>query len=118
MTELSGTLEGVGLPAIVRFLTGLKKTGCLRLTQGDWHGEIFFDAGQVTSASFGSRHGLAALDALVQALPSAHFAFDSEAHAAIDAPIALSAEAFQTHLDELDARPSTLPAADAIPQVV
>ena len=30
MTDFSfgGTLEGVGLPAILRFLTGLKKTGC------------------------------------------------------------------------------------------
>ena len=38
MTELSGTLDGVGLPAIVRFLMGLKKTGSLRLDQEDWHG--------------------------------------------------------------------------------
>ena len=47
MTELSGTLEGVGLPAIVRFLAGLSKTGCLHIAHADWRGEIFFDAGQV-----------------------------------------------------------------------
>jgi hypothetical protein len=40
MTELSGTLEGVGLPAIIRFLTGLNKTGCLRIVHDDWQGEI------------------------------------------------------------------------------
>ena len=63
MSELSGTLEGVGLPAIVRFLTGLNKTGCLGITHSDLSGEIFFEAGQVTGASLGSRRGLAALDA-------------------------------------------------------
>ena len=73
MTDFSGTLEGVGLPAILRFLTGLKKTGCLRVTHGDWHGEIFFEDGRVIGASLGSRVGLAALDALVQALPTGAF---------------------------------------------
>ena len=68
MTELSGTLVGVGLPAIVRFLSGLKKTGRLDVGLGDWGGEISFDAGRVTAASLGSRRGLPALDALVHAL--------------------------------------------------
>ena len=45
MTELSGMLDGVGLPAIVRFLGGLKKTGCLRLSQQDWHGELYLMTG-------------------------------------------------------------------------
>ena len=78
MSELSGTLEGVGLPAIVRFLTGLKKTGCLRVVHEGWHGEIFFESGEVKSATLGSRRGLPALDALVQALPGASFEFDSD----------------------------------------
>ena len=43
MTELSGTLDGVGLPAIVRFLSGLHKTGCLRIVHGEWRGEVFFN---------------------------------------------------------------------------
>src|SRR5713101_8339299 len=76
MTELSGTLEGVGLPAIVRFLTGLKKTGCLHIEHNDWRGEIFFELGHVTGARLASRHGLTALDALVQALPGGNFTFD------------------------------------------
>ncbi|MCA1646428.1 MAG: DUF4388 domain-containing protein [Chloroflexi bacterium] len=40
MTQLSGTLEGVGLSALVRFLGGLNKTGCLRIVNEDWRGEI------------------------------------------------------------------------------
>src|ERR1700694_6249268 len=79
MTELSGTLEGVGLPAIVRFLSGLQKTGCLRIEQNAWRGEIFFDLGHVTGASLGSHQGLSALDALVQALPGGSFTFDAAA---------------------------------------
>ena len=79
MTEFSGTLEGVGLPAIVRFLAGLEKTGCLRITHQDWGGEIHFDRGAIVSATLGSRKGLSALDALVQALPGAAFVFDGDA---------------------------------------
>ena len=79
MTDFSGTLEGVGLPAIVRFLAGLQKTGCLRITHQDWRGEVYFDAGQVVGAALGSRQGLSALDALVQALPGGSFVFDTDA---------------------------------------
>ena len=122
MTELSGTLEGVGLPAIVRFLAGLKKTGCLRIVQDDWQGEIFFEAGELTSASLGSRHGLPALDGLVQSLPGGSFTFDTSSRADSAPSIVLSPEALQTHLDELVARIAngtpTLPSVDAVPEVV
>src|SRR5712692_1560124 len=103
MTELSGTLDGVGLPAIVRFLTGLRKTGCLHIVHNDWRGEIFFDQGQVSGASLASRHGLTALDALVQALPGGDFTFDgaSSGTASREASISLSSDALQAHLDDL-----------------
>ncbi len=77
MTELSGMLGGVGLPAIVRFLSGLQKTGRLHLSQDDWSGEVEFDAGEVTGATLGSRTGLAALDGMVEMFPEAAFDFDS-----------------------------------------
>jgi hypothetical protein len=123
MTELSGTLEGVGLPAIVRFLAGLSKTGCLHIAHDDWRGEIFFDAGQVTSASLGSRHGLPALDAMVQVLASGSFSFESDARAtAGEGAISLSRDALLDHLEELGARTvndaPTLPPLDAVPEVV
>src|SRR5207244_13555906 len=100
MTELSGTLYGVGLPAIVRFLAGLKKTGCLRVSHGDWQGEVFFDAGQVTGARLGSRSGLSALAALVQALPSGRFAFAASERAAGGPTIPMSPEDLEAALDD------------------
>ena len=121
MTELSGTLEGVGLPAIVRFLCALNKTGCLRIAQGEWHGELFFDAGQVTGACLGSRTGLPALEALVQLLPNGQFAFEVVSHADVEPNISLSPEALQAYLEDLAAskqdRPG-LPALDAVPLLV
>src|SRR5258708_31349085 len=103
MTELGGPLGGGGVPAIVRFLTGLKKTGCLRIAHNTWRGEIFFDHGQVTGASLASRHGLTALDALVQALPGGDFTFDDAVSgiASREARISLSSGALQGHLDDL-----------------
>jgi hypothetical protein len=123
MTELSGTLEGVRLPAIVRFLNGLKKTGCLRIVYNEWRGEIFFELGRVTGASLGTRQGLSALDALVQVLPGASFTFDSvfEQPAAGTVNISLSAEALQAHLDDLasdTAGKPRLPSLDAVPIVL
>jgi hypothetical protein len=122
MTDLSGTLEGVGLPAVVRFLSGLHKTGCLRITHEDWNGEVFFLDGRVVSAGLGSRRGLSALDALVQALPGGTFTFASDAEAPANTNIDLSQEALQAHLDELVARTNSgtpsLPSLDAVPHVV
>src|SRR4051794_3084051 len=119
MTELSGTLDGLGLPAIVRFLMGLKKTGYLRLDQQDWHGEIVFVEGQVKGASLGSKTGLVAFDALVESLPAADFAFDSQLEPPTNLSIHLGDETFLAHLEELAARLTsgirTLPAADSIP---
>src|ERR1700730_2983633 len=122
MTELSGTLDGVGLPAIIRFLTGLKKTGCLRIVHGDWHGEIVFEAGQLTGASLGSRRGLSALDGLVEALPGGSFAFDTSDRPGTVASIDLRPEALQMHLDTLVARivggKPSLPSVDSVPELV
>jgi hypothetical protein len=122
MTELSGTLDGIGLPAIVRFLVGLKKSGCLRLSLEDWQGQVFFEAGQVASASFGSRTGVVAFDALVEALPGANFDFDSQVRAPEGSTIELTQEALEAHLDELAARIESglrpLPAPDLVPVLI
>jgi Domain of unknown function (DUF4388) len=122
MTDFSGTLEGVGLPAILRFLTGLKKTGCLRVTHGDWHGEIFFEDGRVIGASLGSRVGLAALDALVQALPTGAFEFDASWRPESGPTIQMSQQVFEAHLNELELHGAQtsprLPPVDAVPTLV
>lgn len=122
MTELSGTLEGVGLPAIVRFLSGLDKTGCLRIVHRDWRGDVFFVRGRVVHAALGSKHGLAAIDALVQALPGGTFTFESGARAPAEQNVELEQAALQTHLDDLAASTASgraaLPSLDAIPRLV
>jgi hypothetical protein len=121
MTELSGTLEGVGLPAIVRFLCALNKTGCLRIAQDEWHGELFFDEGQVSGACLGSRAGLPALEAIIQLLPNGKFAFEVASHTDVEPNISLSPEALRAYFEELatsaHSRPK-LPALDAVPVLV
>jgi hypothetical protein len=119
MTELSGMLDGLGLPAIVRFLSGLNKSGLLQLSQKDWHGEIYFDSGRVTHATFGNRTGLMALDALVEVLQGAGFTFDSHTEPAAEPTIQLSHDELLAHLEEVSAQVASgergLPAADAVP---
>ncbi|HEX8967295.1 MAG TPA: DUF4388 domain-containing protein, partial [Chloroflexota bacterium] len=122
MTELSGTLDGVGLPAIVRFLIGLDRTGCLRVSQHDWQGQIYFQAGRVIGASLGSRTGLPALDALTESLPAATFVFDSQPPTMPVPNIRIGRDALLAHLDDLATRVAsgerTLPTVDAVPLLV
>lgn len=122
MSELGGTLDGVGLPAIVRFLGGLKKSGALRLTHHDWCGDVFFANGQVTGARFGSQSGLGALDALVEVLPGADFQFDSQKRDVGEPSIRLKQEALYIHLDDLarrlDAGLRKFPAVDEVPSLL
>src|SRR5439155_18069789 len=122
MTELSGTLESVGLPAILRFLTGLKKTGCLRVTHADWHGEVFFEDGQVIDASFGRRTGLGVVAAPVQALPTGGFEFDASWRPETGSTTHMRPDVLETHLNELESRGAhtspRLPHVDAVPTLV
>jgi hypothetical protein len=119
MTELSGILDGLGLSAIVRFLSGLNKRGRLRLSQHDWVGEIHFDSGRLTHASLGTRSGLTALDALVEVLPRASFSFDSHAAPTTEPTIQIGNDELLAHLDQVVARVASgerkLPDADAVP---
>src|SRR5437763_16647607 len=101
MTELSGTLVGVGLPALVRFLGGLKKTGSLHLSQDEWRGEIVFHEGQVTHAILETRTGLSALDGMIELLPAASFGFDAEVKAAGEPTLRLNQDELPAHLDEV-----------------
>jgi hypothetical protein len=122
MTELSGSLEGVGLPVVIRFLTRLEKTGVLRIAYHDLEGELVLEAGRLTSVSFGTRQGLAALDGLVQALPAGSFSFDTGARARGAPNIDLSPDGLETHLEGLLARIASgkpsLPSVDAVPELV
>jgi hypothetical protein len=121
MTELSGMLGGVGLPALLRFLSGLQKTGRLHLSQDGWSGEVHFHVGEVTGATLGSRTGLAALDGMVELFPEAAFDFDARAAggSASERTIQLSRDELQQHVDATAARIADgarrLPRPDAVP---
>jgi hypothetical protein len=121
MTELSGTLGGVGLPAIVRFLGGLQKTGRLRLSQDDWTGEICFESGAVTHAVLGSRKGVPALDGMLELFPEAAFAFESgtPGDGSAERTVVMQSEELQKHLDATAARVASggrcLPHPDVVP---
>jgi hypothetical protein len=112
------------LPPVVRFLSELKKTGRLLLTQDDWSGEVVFRAGDVTDATLGSRTGLAALDGMLEVFPEASFTFDSRAPAGgtAEPTIQLSHDALLAHLDAAAARVASggqrLPRPDAVPAQV
>src|SRR5918912_3149194 len=123
MTELNGALDGLGLPAIVRFLASLRMTGWLRIVHEDWHGELFFEAGRVVAASFGNRTGLPAIEALIQALPEGQFTFTtaSAGPAAEQRNVDLTSDELLAHLDELVQAVQTapsLPPLTAVPVVV
>ncbi|HEX2324451.1 MAG TPA: DUF4388 domain-containing protein, partial [Chloroflexota bacterium] len=75
MISLGGTLEGIGLPALVRFLAGLRSSGLLLVADDSWGGEVGFDEGRVVAAAFGAERGLAALEAIALALPRGEFRF-------------------------------------------
>lgn len=125
MTEMSGALDGLGLPAIVRFLTGLRKTGWLRVVHDDWRGELFFEDGRVVSAALGSRKGISAIEALVQSLPEGQFTFTSAGPDTLppdDRNVDLTSEQLQARLDDLAARAArgapSLPSLLAVPVLV
>ena len=73
--ELTGSVQGAGLAQLVRVLGDLGKSGCLRISDGRWAGEVSFDRGELIAAAFGLERGLAALEAIVFALPRAQFTF-------------------------------------------
>jgi hypothetical protein len=121
MTELSGSLDGIGFPALIRFLGGLRKSGTLRLWQGGWTGEIGFDGGRVVTASLGPERGLAALEGLLLLSAGGRFSFQESAPPT-EQTIAMTAEELDAYLTGLAAHAAQLahliPSLAAIPVVV
>jgi len=100
MTELSGTLDGIGLFPLLNFLGSLKVAGRLSITDADLGGTLFFTEGRVVGASFGADSGQVALDAIGLALGTGHFEFaDGDGERPIN--LDLSATELQQHLEQL-----------------
>jgi hypothetical protein len=74
---MAGVLEGIGLPALMRFLGGLRVSGRLRLTRAHWVGDLTLAGGDVVGAAFGPERGGEALEAISLALTDGDFAFEA-----------------------------------------
>jgi hypothetical protein len=100
MTELSGTLDGIGLFSLLNFLAGLKARGRLAIIDGELTGTLAFVDGRVVGATFGSDSGQVALDAIGLALGQGRFDFGDDG---IERPANLNLEPadLQKHLEQL-----------------
>ena len=121
MTELSGTLDGIGLAPLVGFLTDLSKTGRLAVSDGPTNGTVYLESGRVVGAVFGAERGVAALDAIGLALGSGRFGFVDDTGEP-DRNLALEPAELKRHLDQLTRERATLAAAvpslTAVPRAV
>ena len=101
MLELRGALGDVCLVPILKLLAEFGRSGRLYISAGRRTGELQLDDGRVVAASFGSEHGLAALDSAALLLPGAQFEF-------VDGPtpqdqiIALTPDRLVARLQELE----------------
>jgi hypothetical protein len=111
MTELSGTLDGIGLAPLVSFLTGLGKSGRLTIADGPMAGEVFLEGGQVIGAAFDAERGLPALDAIGLALGGGRFGFAEQDTRLVEHNVSLAPTELRQHLDELHREQSVLAAA-------
>jgi hypothetical protein len=122
MTELSGTLDGIGLAPLVSFLTGLGKSGRLTIADGPMAGEVFLEGGQVIGAAFDAERGLPALDAIGLALGGGRFGFAEQDTRLVEHNVSLAPAELRQHLDELHREQSVLAAAipslSAVPTLV
>jgi hypothetical protein len=122
MTELSGTLEGIGLGPLVSFLAGLGKSGRLSVDDGPMGGEVFLEGGQVVGAVFDSEHGLPALDAIGLALGSGRFSFAEQEGLLAEHNLTLTPIELRQHMEQLEHEQAMLAAAipslSYVPRVV
>jgi Domain of unknown function (DUF4388) len=115
---LQGTLEVLGLLALLRWLRSVERDGRVSLDSGGWSGEICLRRGRVVAASFGKERGRAALEAILLVLPRARFVFTEAAIAdGRDDDLGLSVDDLELPdttvldlgLDPWDVSPSTVP---------
>src|ERR1700736_3579402 len=75
MVELKGSLNGIGLPAIVQLIGELHHSGSLELSKGATRGVLDFDDGRLVAADFANENGFTALSAVSLELGDAEFTF-------------------------------------------
>src|SRR5712691_11119302 len=75
MVELKGSLNSLGLPAIVQLIGELHHTGNLELTTSGACGVLGFEDGRLVAATLRDLRGLQALAACAMELADADFVF-------------------------------------------
>jgi hypothetical protein len=78
VSKFYGSLEGIDLLQSTRLLSQLHATGCLRVSQDAWVGEIVFEGGRVIAASMGAQSGVTALTMVLLAMDGGQLAFCDE----------------------------------------
>ena len=105
MTELRGCVQDFGLLELVRFLSDQRRSGCLRISQASWAGDLQFENGRLVSAVIGEERGPAALELIALALGDGDFVYTDGpmlGHRNIDADPAQ----VEMALERLSTRPS------------
>lgn len=75
MVELKGSLNGIGLPAIVQLIGELRHSGSLQLSKGASEGLLGFDDGRLVQATYAHDTGMRALAACARDLYDGEFTF-------------------------------------------
>jgi hypothetical protein len=75
MVELKGSLNGIGLSAIVQLIGELHHSGSLELSKGPTTGMLGFADGRLVIATFEQQHGLKALATCASTLHDGEFRF-------------------------------------------
>jgi hypothetical protein len=120
MTNLAGTLLSIGLTPLLGFLSGLRKTGSLLISDGPFGGRLFLEGGRVVGAVFESERGMAAFEAIVLVLGGGEFAFDEDA-AERELNLMVESNRLDEHLRRLSEEragfASVLPSLAVVPSV-
>jgi Domain of unknown function (DUF4388) len=98
MAELSGSLEDVGLAALIRFLGQVGSTGVLTVARDRAAGDLAFVDGRPVAATFGSARGADAVEAMAVALADGWFAY-TDGDVPTEANVSLSSEDLEERLD-------------------
>lgn len=75
MVELKGSLDGIGLSAIVQTIGELQHSGSLQLKSEQASAQLLFDSGHLVAAQCGDVHGPEAITACATQLNDAEFTF-------------------------------------------
>jgi len=120
MTQLSGSLAGIGLSALLRFLSDVRASGHLVVVDGDLQGVLSLEGGRLASAAFERERGLDALEAVALALGGGHFELHPAAEPLV-ADLTLNQPQVDTrlgHLLEEQARlGASVPSLRAVPRL-